>query len=429
MVSLCDFCGEQRPMVYCRSDAASLCLSCDRNVHSANALSQRHSRTLLCDRCYSEPAMVRCIEDCISLCQNCDWNDHGTSSSASGHKRETINCYSGCPSATELARIWSFSLEYPPLSDSSCEKGMGLMSINENSASSYWGPPENSSNVNVAERCRMIDSENVNKNVHIGSSTSTANPMSDDSGMKDNGITKNGFYDNFGVDDVDLTFEHYEELFGASHAHSEQIFDDAGIDSFFEMKEISAASSNCQSEAVDEAESALKLLILVSAGKRGENSRGMDLRMTELRLLDVKFKQAAYSTVVSADSLTSNRGEKADSSMSIPARQARSSLSLSFSGLTGESSAGDYQDSEMSSILLMGEPPWYPCGPDGSIQAANRDNAVMRYKEKKKIRRFEKKIRYASRKARADSRRRVKGRFVKAGEAYDYDPLCRNKSF
>lgn len=37
--------------------------------------------------------------------------------------------------------------------------------------------------------------------------------------------------------------------------------------------------------------------------------------------------------------------------------------------------------------------------------------------------RFGKQIRYASRKARADTRKRVKGRFVKAGEAYDYDPV------
>lgn len=36
--------------------------------------------------------------------------------------------------------------------------------------------------------------------------------------------------------------------------------------------------------------------------------------------------------------------------------------------------------------------------------------------------RFGKQIRYASRKIRADTRKRVKGRFVKAGEAYDYDP-------
>ncbi|KAL0916096.1 hypothetical protein M5K25_013578 [Dendrobium thyrsiflorum] len=42
--------------------------------------------------------------------------------------------------------------------------------------------------------------------------------------------------------------------------------------------------------------------------------------------------------------------------------------------------------------------------------------------------RFEKKIRYASRKARADSRRRVKGRFVKAGETFDYDPLSQART-
>lgn len=50
---LCDCRGEQRLFVYCRSDAACLCLSCDRNVHSANALSRRHSRTLVCERCNS----------------------------------------------------------------------------------------------------------------------------------------------------------------------------------------------------------------------------------------------------------------------------------------------------------------------------------------------------------------------------------------
>lgn len=44
----------------------------------------------------------------------------------------------------------------------------------------------------------------------------------------------------------------------------------------------------------------------------------------------------------------------------------------------------------------------------------NRGKAVERYREKKKNRRYEKHIRYESRKARADIRQRVKGRFVKA---------------
>ncbi|RWW79780.1 hypothetical protein BHE74_00011927, partial [Ensete ventricosum] len=67
----------------------------------------------------------------------------------------------------------------------------------------------------------------------------------------------------------------------------------------------------------------------------------------------------------------------------LPSRT-RSSLSLSFSGLTGESSAGDYQDCGMSTMLLMGEPcmvgPERPSLPT----AASQDSAVIHYEEKKK---------------------------------------------
>ncbi|KAG2405185.1 Zinc finger protein [Vigna angularis] len=48
--------------------------------------------------------------------------------------------------------------------------------------------------------------------------------------------------------------------------------------------------------------------------------------------------------------------------------------------------------------------------------AKNRGNAMLRYKEKKKSRRYDKHIRYESRKARADTRKRVRGRFVKASD-------------
>ena len=151
---MCDFCGDQRSMVYCRSDAASLCLSCDRNVHSANALSRRHSRTLLCERCSSNPAVVRCAEEKISLCQNCDWLGHGTSTSSSAHRKQTINCYSGCPSAAELSSIWSFVLDIPSIGESTCEQELGLMSINENSSDTTWGPPEGQ---NVSSSAKATD--------------------------------------------------------------------------------------------------------------------------------------------------------------------------------------------------------------------------------------------------------------------------------
>lgn len=402
----CDFCGDQRSMVYCRSDAASLCLSCDRNVHSANALSRRHSRTLLCDRCFSQPASIRCIAENISLCHSCDRNGHNFTSS-SGNKRQAISCYSGCPSAAEFAKIWSFVTEFTPLLDSFCEQGMGLMSISENDTKTFWKPPPNSCNADMDSKSKIITLENM----HIDSSTSTSTPMTCnanqkadsvdsttpktcDFGMKDTGIVKDDFYDDFTGDDLDLTFENYEELFGSSNAHSEKLFDDAGIDSLFEM-ESSAAKSNCQDKFITE----------------------------------VKSLNPGCNDVVSADSMMSNMVAKADSTMSIPPKKTPSSVSHSFSGLTGESSGGDYQECGMSSMLFIGEPQWYQHGPESSIQAANRDNAVMRYKEKKKTRKFEKKIRYASRKTRADSRKRVKGRFIKVGDAYDYDPLCQTRSF
>ncbi|WOL19432.1 zinc finger protein CONSTANS-LIKE 9-like [Canna indica] len=418
MSNLCDFCGEQRSIVYCRSDAASLCLSCDRNVHSANALSRRHSRTLLCDRCNTQPAVVRCIEENTSLCQNCDWNGHSGSIIGTEHKRRTISCYFGCPSAAELSRIWPFFQEFPPIPESDCEQGLGLMTINENSVSNCWGPLENNSTLDISSACKSKDKEPVGMvDPLIGSSSGptpmsyTADPtaISVDStmpklsypGTKDFEFCKNDYYEDFNVDDVD--FQNYKQLFGTSHNQTGDLFDDDdGIDAFFDMRETSGANSNCQGEFVAEASSA-----------------GQDMPM-----------QATCSNAVSADSQMSNPGKNADSSMFFPARKAHSSLSLSFSGLTGESCAGDYQDCGVSSTLLIGDPPVFASGPENfSLPTASRDSAVMRYKEKKKTRKFEKKIRYASRKAMAEVRRRVKGRFVKAGEAYDYDPLAQTRSY
>lgn len=132
---------------------------------------------------------------------------------------------------------------------------------------------------------------------------------------------------------------------------------------------------------------------------------------------------------------------------------------ISFSSLTGESNAGDYQDCGASSMLLMHEPPWCTMAHDSTTPSGIRNDAVLRYKEKKKTRkwvndqvswtyfwnsfflwikwlifvfffvRFEKTVRYATRKARADVRKRVKGRFVKAGDAYDYDPMSQTRSY
>ncbi|KAL9315929.1 hypothetical protein ACSQ67_016930 [Phaseolus vulgaris] len=422
---LCDFCGDQRSLVYCRSDAACLCLSCDRNVHSANALSRRHSRNLLCERCNLQPAFVRCDEEKISLCQNCDWLAHGSSPTSSTHKRQTINCYSGCPSAAEFSSIWSFFLDIPSMGEA-CEQELGLMSINENGNKSDLVPPEGqnvsgsaqvtdlptkvkfwagTSSIPVSgSEPRILDqppgpgNECMPKRVNKIARLQEMDSLFVLSWEKNSGICEDdNLYDDFIMDEVDLELENYEELFGMALSHSEELFENGGFESLFEAKDMSASvgESHCQGAVVAEGSSA-----------------GL-----------VNAIQSACSNAASADSMLSTKTEPI---VCFTGRQSQSNIS--FSGVTKES-AGDYQDCDASSMLLMGEPPWCPPCPESSLHSANRSNAVMRYKEKKKTRKFEKKVRYASRKARADVRRRVKGRFVKAGDVYDYDPLSQTRSF
>lgn len=201
--------------------------------------------------------------------------------------------------------------------------------------------------------------------------------------------------DDFNIDEMDFELENYSELFDFALNHSEEFFENGGINSLFERKDMSASAgdSNCQGAFAAEGSSAR----FVSA------------------------IQPECSNAASADSILSTKTEPV---IYFTERQSN----LSFSGVNKDASAGDYQECGTSSMLLTGEPPWCPPCPENSIQSANRSNAVMRYKEKKKNRKFDKKVRYASRKARADVRKRVKGRFVKAGETYDYDPLSQTRS-
>nr|CAD1831485.1 unnamed protein product [Ananas comosus var. bracteatus] len=352
---LCDFCGKQRSMIYCRPDAACLCLSCDRGVHAANALSCRHLRTLLCGRCNSQPAIVRCIEENISLCRGCDWSGHGGSASALGHKMQPINSYSGCPSSAELSTLWSFALEIPPILDSNCQK----LSTSVGSSLKFV---ENPLPFTSDQQARLIDPTTPKL---CCTETNGHETCKDDH-----------LYEDLNVDDIDLSFENYEELFGGSQNQSGQLFGDAGMDSLFEM-DISATTSNCQGALMAEAS---------SSGQ-------------------VESTHAACSTAASADSLMSNPGVDSHPIPCFPSMQACSALSLSFSGLISDSKGGDYRDCGMSSMATVGDPPWYAAGPEASsFSPASRDSAVMRYKKKRKI---------------GDLRRRSGMNLVKSGQTQE----------
>lgn len=131
MEPLCDFCGRAWPVVYCKPDMAKLCLNCDECVHSANSLSRKHPRSILCEKCFSQPAIVQCIDDKFSFCHNCHLNGSGCSNGA--HTWQKLNCYTGCLSPGDYARILSLVLDTSSFAGSDSTKPMIAFPVGETS--------------------------------------------------------------------------------------------------------------------------------------------------------------------------------------------------------------------------------------------------------------------------------------------------------
>ncbi|MCL7038323.1 hypothetical protein MKW94_004609 [Papaver nudicaule] len=83
----CDSCKSASAILFCRADSAFLCMSCDSNIHSANKLASRHERVWMCDVCESAPASVTCKADAASLCVSCDRDIHSANPLARRHER------------------------------------------------------------------------------------------------------------------------------------------------------------------------------------------------------------------------------------------------------------------------------------------------------------------------------------------------------
>ncbi|KAL6538183.1 Zinc finger protein CONSTANS-like [Orobanche gracilis] len=273
--------------------------------------------------------------------------------------------------------MWLF---YSPLvGDSTCERGMCSLTITDDMARDWLGMTdiEDASVLVEASDMRSVDVDEAttwmeplkppdtdlqNVDMPTGSSSSAV-PKVFVPGEKGRAECEdNGLYDN--MDKVHLSIDNYEELFTVTPNNPGQLFYNDGIEGLFWPTYMPGSDCQCAYPA-----------------------EGSSLSCKTYP--NICFTRQAHS-------------------------------GISFSGLTGESSAGDYQN-----CGVVGDMPWgLPCT-ESSIPPSMSD-AVMRYKEKKKARKYLKKVRYASRKARADVSRRVKGRFIKSGDAYDYDPLSQN---
>ncbi|GAB2215014.1 hypothetical protein Drorol1_Dr00019387 [Drosera rotundifolia] len=400
MDPLCEFCGVVRALVYCVSDAARLCLQCDELVHSANLISRRHTRSLLCNKCSSQSATIRCEDEKLCLCEGCGRNGNGCA--GPGHQMVPLNCYSDCPSLVEFAKIWAPVLDVPCIIDvrSGGNGSLAPVPMNENSMINTCSEacidssPILATPLSFAPPCYQDD--------HTPFISMEPNLSQDCSSSKSIGET-NAICEGLNMDDLLMHLENDQGIQRCTEDQPRYQSDLVDLDSLL-MDNFSVTGSNrfpitttlkAQSAAASD-----YFLALPSAGSLGGVSTNMMQAMGGL-LMNL--------------SCTRSIG------MNFATVQVPSSMTLSMSNITGESSAADYQDCGLSPALLPGESSW-----DSAVEAScsqARDKAKIRYKEKKKTRMFGKQIRYASRKARADTRKRVKGRFVKADEACDYDPL------
>ncbi|XP_073060890.1 putative zinc finger protein CONSTANS-LIKE 11 [Primulina eburnea] len=424
---VCDFCGVVRAVVYCKPDAARLCLQCDGCVHSANCLSRRHLRSLICDKCYSQAAILRCLNEELCFCQACDNGCRvgvgGGGCSGPGHDRLKLNFYSGCPSPVEFSRIWS-----PVLDSSKSLEGIvivdGKIEIGGSSSSGGGGGGGGmvANRLNEIASCVKFDSwafpppippillpnfmsSQVWNQKHASSnrdqtpffSQATTLQKGCVESIKDLGLHESDdIRDSIDMDEIALNFESGYEVLENLQNQTIEISDGGTCGGLLMEKNLSVTGSNTTHiDSTLEASSSVQ-------------QEGLCFPTTSTNLIP------AMNSNSNCMFMNSNLCH-GFASGGVP-----SSMSLSLSNITGESSAADYQDCGLSTLFLTGESPWDSNFEPSCPQA--RDKAKMRYNEKKKTRTFGKQIRYASRKARADTRRRVKGRFVKSGEAFHLDP-------
>ncbi|CAN0924875.1 Zinc finger protein CONSTANS-LIKE 14 [Linum grandiflorum] len=102
----CEFCNSRAAVLHCAADSANLCLICDTQVHSANDVSLKHSRSPLCQICGKQSASFHCGTKLV-VCKECDWKKQDDID-------DSVPClvpvdgFAGCPPPLAMASAFGF---------------------------------------------------------------------------------------------------------------------------------------------------------------------------------------------------------------------------------------------------------------------------------------------------------------------------------
>ncbi|KAF0887886.1 hypothetical protein E2562_004089 [Oryza meyeriana var. granulata] len=359
----CDYCGgAAAAVVYCRADAARLCLPCDRHVHGANAVCSRHARAPLCAACAASGAVFRRAAADDFLCSNCDFARHrggGGGTAAPLHDLCTVQPYTGCPSALDLAALLGVACSGKPAAAGGEDEWWPI-----------WKEPQVLSLEDL-----IVPTTSCHGFEPLLTPSSPKNQSSLDGKVNDEVIRQLGELANLdgGVQ------------IGAHHKAAQA--GDQQLPSWATSQHITGHGNFGTENNTNE---------VASMPTPGYENGGWDKSdyhaLNDSCKVEFTYEQAPVS---SAEACLSSFVQ----------------MSEICPSMSNGSSMEDTHQTNPGICTPMhfpkrNEPEIVPC-PD-------RNSVILRYKEKRKTRRFDRQVRYESRKARADSRLRIKGRFAKA---------------
>ncbi|CAO2829020.1 unnamed protein product [Amaranthus hypochondriacus] len=467
IINPCDFCNHETAILYCKADTAKLCIACDQHVHSANTLSKKHLRSPLCDTCGSEPGSVKCSTHNLCICQDCDRTLHQNMIiTTHGLNLNPIESFSGCPSALELSIYLGFKNDHQ----------MGLMMdgadlivpggnhlvgptfswgfndneiddigmINGSIKKSFNGEKEK----DVIKQLLMLQKKKKDCCSADGEEERDSLVVPDDEfwlGLENNTDSNT----NYSIND-NINHNHNQQ--NMIQLQQLQLQQEVNLPSLMGLTAAANNVSNVSGPATigdtmwDPSPTNPSIQIWDFNSGRTRDHEELGQLDVSNRESDVSFMINSYSSILPGIGLANSKvvGDMYDMNCSGATEDNRlfngniqnpaasqgpatsESNNLPIISPSSSSVFGKPKSVGSTEIHFMDQSIYHGAEnaltvvrtkADMEMIAQNRGNAMQRYKEKKKTRRYEKHIRYESRKARADTRKRMKGRFVKINNA------------
>ncbi|KAK9749981.1 hypothetical protein RND81_02G163700 [Saponaria officinalis] len=345
-----------------------------------------------CNYCIQNAAVLYCEADSAHLCLLCDREVHSANSLSLKHARmirfgsdpgsEPGPVVEGCPPASELARLCGIDmggseLVVPSLGDMGKEavyEQLVRLGKEERESGSEFGPGTPSLDAGYRSDIMRNNGNNNNNNNNNNNCSSNNNNKTFTSLLM-----MEGGEGSFSKEDGEVLWE-YDPAYQTEAA-------EAWDGQWGRSLEMDTEENSCTSSMVLEDVCEMQCSEILKGSQSRKDSRNQQT------LSDQFFVTVDNCSRPSVGVPSEERAIKPETNVGEP----------------------DFQ--------VMEWPYWRkPLSQTDMDQLAeNRGKAMLRYQEKKKNRRYDKHIRYESRKVRADIRQRVKGRFVKASNATDVD--------